>query len=139
MSIKMSASLRKQIIATAKPLGFNIVLKDGVNDLYDKLLTFRHRKLSSNITIDKSTGISKGGGLGYLKVVVHPDIYSNTHVNTQQGIEPLLNRRTKKNQHSHSGYQGLSYAPEHKEPTGKAYSVQSNESLKSLLAKLTEV
>lgn len=130
----MSASSRASIINLAKTHGFEIIEKRNGKDLYDKLLILQHPVLSSNIYIDKITGISKAGKIRCLKVAVHPDSYREDLENIEAGIRPAINRLTKVNRHSHSGYAGFPYADGNNEPVASAYQVQDLESLQMLLA-----
>jgi len=132
----MSVSTRDSIISLAKTHGFEITLKRNGKDLYDKLLTLHHPVLSSNIYIDKITGISKASEIRYLKVAVHPEGYREELENIEEGIRPSINRKTKVNRHSHSGYAGFPNADGNNEPVAKAYQVQDLDSLQILLAGL---
>lgn len=134
----MSASTRASIINLAKTHGFEIIEKPNGKDLYDKLLTLQHPMLSSNIYIDKITGISKAGEIRYLKVAVHPECYREELENLEVGVRPAINRKTKVNCHSHSGYAGFPYADSNNEPVAKAYLVQDLDSLALLLAGLVK-
>ena len=133
---KMSVSTRASIINLASTHGFEIIEKRNGKDLYDKLLTLQHPVLSSNIYIDKITGISKAGEIRYLKVAVHPDSYREDLENLEAGIRPAINRLTKVNRHSHSGYAGFPYAEGNNEPVASAYQVHDLDSLQMLLTGL---
>lgn len=130
----MSVSTREAIINLGAKHGFEIVEKSAGKDLYNKLLVLKNPELRSNIYIDKITGISKAGEINYLKVAVHPNAYREDIENIEAGIRPAINKKSKVNQHSHSGYSGFPYVDEHDEPVAKAYQVSDLSSLETLLA-----
>lgn len=132
----MSQSIRDSIINLARDNGFEINEKTRGIDHYDKLLTLRHPVLSSNIYIDKITGISISGEIRYLKVAVHPDSYREDLENLDAGIRPAINHLTKVNRHSHSGYAGFPHVDGNSEPVASAYQIQDLDSLQMLLAGL---
>lgn len=133
----MPTTVHHEIVSSASKLGFNNKTKANGDDIFDKLITLGHRDLRSNITIDKNIGISQHGEVNYLKVVVHPDAYRDSLVDIGNGIEHLINQKTKKNLHSHSGYVGFLHMPPYGEPVGKGYKVRDILALTSLLSGLT--
>lgn len=131
---KMSVSTREAIINLGAKHGFEIIEKSAGKDLYNKLLALKAPELRSNIYIDKTTGITKAGEINYLKVAVHPDSYRENIESIEAGIRPAINKKSKVNLHSHSGYSGFPYVDEHDEPVAKAYQVSDLNSLETLLA-----
>jgi hypothetical protein len=128
--------MRNSIINLASTHGFGIIEQRVGKDLYDKLLTLHHPVLTSNIYIHKITGISKAGEIRYLKVAVHPESYREDLENLNAGIRPAINRLTKVNRHSHSGYAGFLHVDGNNEPVASAYQIQDLDSLQMLLAGL---
>lgn len=124
---------RDSIINVTSRYGFEVVTKPNKEDLYKKLLALRHATLTSNIYIDKTAGISKAGEINYLKVAVHPEIFSQDFERSCIGINSAINQKTKINLHSHSGFSGFPYVEGYNEPVAKAYKVDDLESLVSLL------
>lgn len=134
----MSTATRESIIKLASKHGFELVKKSDGEDLYVKLLTFRHRMLKSNIHLDKVTGISKAGEISFLKVAVHPEEYNKNLESYKVGIAPAINRDTKLNLHAHTGYRGFPNTDGYKSPVAMAYQINDLETLDKLLEGLVK-
>lgn len=136
MPVKMPASMRNKIVQIAAEQGYDVVEKERDQDVYEKLITLESSKCLSSIKIDKVTGFSASGDMNYLKVAVHPDHYRDDLEDPGRGIHPAINKKSKKNCHSHSGYNGFPIEDGNNEPIAKAYRVENLPSLSRLLRDL---
>lgn len=113
--------------------GWTIEQGERRGDLYEKLITAVHFGFSSKLHIDKMQGTTRSGEIRHLKVIVHPDCYRTDLENAKRGIRPAINRLTKKNRHSHSGFQSFPRFEGNHEPCGMAYHVRDEAALRELL------
>jgi ASCH domain len=134
----MKASTRSDIVTIAMESGFAVLAGANREDLFEKLITLSHLGLRSRICLDKNTGISKSGEIGYLKVAMHPGEYRDDLESGLEGISAAINRKTGANLHSHSGYQGFPYGEANNEPVGKAYKVANLDALRHLFQRLAD-
>lgn len=139
MPVKIPSMLRQQIIKIARAHGFEPVVRDNDNDLYDKLITLNSARYPSQVKIDKVTGFTQSGELRYLKVAVHPDHYRPELENSLFGIRAAINRQTGKNRHSHSGYAGFPIMEGNDQPIGMAYQLDTLDALANLLSGLADM
>jgi hypothetical protein len=132
----ISDSVRRRIIEIAAQQGFAVQLKDGVQDQYVKNLMFYAKSLNQTVYIRKDRAVGDGGIPAYFQVVVHPNFFNKAWVSTSEGIEELINRQTKKNQHSSSNYQKFPVFPENDEPCGMCFKVTDYEALSKLFQQM---
>ncbi|MCG7872373.1 MAG: hypothetical protein JAZ11_09770 [Candidatus Thiodiazotropha lotti] len=133
---KMPKILRERISGLARSLHWEEQLKSDGGDRYDKLVSLTHHKYPSRVCIDKNAGITKSGVVKYFKVIVHPDYYQSDLESTMHGVRPAINRVTKENRHSHSGFRGFPTYEGNDEPCGKGYITEGEEALAWLLKQL---
>jgi|GEM_PF-413140 len=133
---KMPEPIRTKVINLAERLGWQVNRRANGEDLYDKLIGLTHALYPSQVYIDKNVGVKKSGIVNYFKVIVHPDHYQQQREDLSNGIRAAINKKTKINRHSHSGFQGFRYYPENNEPCGMGYLAEDEAALGYLLAGL---
>ena len=135
MSVKMPNSVRSEIITHSRRNKWAVQLNVSGADRFDKLITLNSEGNRRTIYIDKVTGFSKSGAVLKFKVAVHPRDYRVEH-EALPGVSAAINQQSRKNLHSHSGYQGCPKYAEHNEPCAMAYNAVDMVSLKLLIEKL---
>ena len=129
--------VREKLLKISKPLGWEVQRRPDGKDLYEKLISLTHHGYPSRVCIDKHAGVSKSGTVKYFKVIVHPAHYRADLENASKGVRAAINRQTKENRHSHSGFQGFPIYDGNDEPCGKGYIVDSEAGLRWLLEQLS--
>lgn len=134
---KMNNKTRQNIVDICIKQGFFVKLKSSGEDEYHKNLMFRSGLYASNVYIHRDTGMDNSGNISYLKVAVHPELYKTEAVNISDGVNELLNNKTKINLHSSSNYKDFPSYSGNIEPCGKCYKAASVEALARLLSSLS--
>jgi len=135
MTVKMPNSVRSEIVTNSLSDKWAVMLNLAGADRFDKLITLKSEDNRRTIYIDKVTGFSKSGAVRKFKVAVHPSDYRIEH-EALPGVSAAISQLSRKNLHSHSGYQGCPKYAKHNEPCAMAYNAVDMESLKLLIEKL---